>query len=339
MIEALIEYGLFFAKTATLVIALIIVVSVLASLRSRDKTAERLEVKNINDKYDTMRQLLEHEVLDKNALKKVSKEQKKEAKKKKKDKDKTEEQKQRIFVLNFKGDIRASAVESLREEITALLTIANKEDEVLVKLENPGGTVHEHGLAASQLLRIRQNDIPLVVAVDKVAASGGYLMASTANKIIAAPFAIIGSIGVLAQIPNFRRVLEKHGVDYEQFTAGKYKRTVTMFGKTTDEDRAKLKQDLEDVHDLFKTSVTTHREDLNIEEVATGEYWYGKKALELKLVDELKTSDDYLLEKSKDSDLFEIKFKRKKQIGKRLGAAARSAWEELSNDVSNRWER
>lgn len=337
MIEALIEYGLFFAKTATLLIALVIALTAIISLGRRDKTAERLLVKNMNEKYDTMRELLEYEVLDKKSLKKVSKAHKKEIKAKKKEA--TEKIKHRVFVLNFKGDIRATAVESLREEITALLTIANQEDEVLLRLENPGGTVHEHGLAASQLLRLRQRDIPLVVAVDKVAASGGYLMASTANKIIAAPFAIIGSIGVLAQIPNFHRVLEKHGVDFEQITAGKYKRTITMFGKNTDEDRKKLKQDLEEIHDLFKSSVTAHREELDIEQVATGEHWYGQQALELKLVDELMTSDDYLLEKSKDSNIFEIQYKLKPKLGKRLGASARSAWEEFSSDISSRWEK
>lgn len=337
MIEALIEYGLFFAKTATLLIALVIALTAIISLGRRDKTAERLLVKNMNEKYDTMRELLEYEVLDKKSLKKISKAHKKEIKAKKKEA--TEKIKHRVFVLNFKGDIRATAVESLREEITALLTIANQDDEVLLRLENPGGTVHEHGLAASQLLRLRQRDIPLVVAVDKVAASGGYLMASTANKIIAAPFAIIGSIGVLAQIPNFHRVLEKHGVDFEQITAGKYKRTITMFGKNTDEDRKKLKQDLEGIHDLFKSSVTAHREELDIEQVATGEHWYGQQALELKLIDELMTSDDYLLEKSKDSNIFEIQYKLKPKLGKRLGASARSAWEEFSSDISSRFEK
>lgn len=332
MIEALIDYTLFLAKTATLVIALLFVISVITSLSRRDKTAERLMVRNINQKYDTMRQIMEHEVLPKNAQKKLHKEHKKEQKAQKKEQQ--QQARHRLFVLNFKGDLRASAVSSLREEITALLAIAGSDDEVLVRLENAGGTVHEHGLAASQLLRIRQRGIPLIIAVDKVAASGGYLMAATANKIIAAPFAIVGSIGVLAQIPNFNRVLENHGIDFEQITAGKYKRTVTMFGKNTDEDRDKLKQELEAIHGLFKTAVTQHRESVDIEAVATGEHWYGRQALELKLVDELMTSDDYLLEKSKTLDLFEVRYLEKKKIGKRLGAAARSAWEEFSGIFS-----
>jgi serine protease SohB len=178
--------------------------------------------------------------------------------------------------------------------------------------------VHEHGLAASQLARIRDREIPLVVCVDKVAASGGYLMACVASKIYAAPFAILGSIGVLAQIPNFHRMLDSHGVEFEQVTAGKYKRTVTMFGQNTDEDRAKLKQELEDVHTLFKAAVHKFRPQLDLETVATGEHWYGAQALELDLADELKTSDELLAELSKDRDLYRVSYEVKQPLQKRL---------------------
>ena len=101
-----------------------------------------------------------------------------------------------------------------------MLEVAQPEDQVIIRLENHGGVVHEHGLAASQLVRIREREIPLTIVVDKVAASGGYLMACVANRILAAPFAILGSIGVLAQIPNFNRLLDSHGVDFEMITAG-----------------------------------------------------------------------------------------------------------------------
>ena len=188
----------------------------------------------------------------------------------------------------------------MREEVSAVLDVAKDDDEVIVCLENHGGVVHEHGLAASQLARIRDRDIPLTVCVDKVAASGGYLMACVASKIYVAPFAILGSIGVLAQIPNFNRLLDSHGVDFEQVTAGKYKRTVTMFGENTDEDRAKLKEELEDVHALFKAAVSKYRPDLDLDKVATGEHWYGTTALELGLADEIKTSDEFLIERAAD---------------------------------------
>ncbi len=193
-----------------------------------------------------------------------------------------------------------------------------KDDEVIVRLENHGGMVHEHGFAASQLSRIRDRGIPLVVCVDKVAASGGYLMACVASKIYAAPFAIIGSIGVLAQLPNFNRLLDNHGVDFEQITAGKHKRTVTMFGKNTDEDRAKLKEELEDVHALFKDAIAKYRSDLDLEKVATGEYWYGTRALELGLTDEISTSDELLSQKAEDRDLYLIEYKIKQPLQKRL---------------------
>ena len=228
---------------------------------------------------------------------------------------------------DFKGDLKASAAASLREEVTAILDVAEEDDDVIVRLENHGGVVHEHGLAASQLVRIRERGIGLIVCVDKVAASGGYLMACVADRIVAAPFAILGSIGVLAQIPNFNRALETHGVDFEEVTAGKYKRTVTMFGKNTDEDRAKLKSDLEDVHELFKASIVRYRPDLELDRVATGEHWYGTRALELGLADELKTSDELLAELGKERDLFRVAFKIKQPLQKRLMAGVDGAVE------------
>jgi serine protease SohB len=203
-------------------------------------------------------------------------------------------------------------------------------------LDNHGGVVHEHGLAASQLVRIRDKNINLVVMVDKVAASGGYLMACVANKIYAAPFAILGSIGVIAQLPNFNRLLDSYGVDFEQVTAGQYKRNVTMFGKNTDEDRSKLKDQLEEVHDLFKSSVSDYRPNMDLEKVATGEHWYGKKALELGLADEIKTSDELLIEMSKKYDIFSVKFKVKQPLKKRLMSGVDSLFSRLE-DI--KWRR
>ncbi len=188
------------------------------------------------------------------------------------------EQRKRLYVLNFDGDIRASATDNLREEITAVLNQSTEGDEVLVKVESPGGLVHGYGLAASQLRRIRDAEVPLTIAVDKVAASGGYMMACVADRIIAAPFAVLGSIGVLAQVPNFHRLLKKHDIDFELFTAGEYKRTVTMFGENTEKGREKFTEDLEETHDLFKDFVSENRPQLDIARVATGEVWYGTRS-------------------------------------------------------------
>jgi len=206
----------------------------------------------------------------------------------------------------------------LRKEITVILSLFEKGDEVAVRIENPGGSVHEHGFAASQLLRLKEKEIPVAALVDKVAASGGYLMATVADKIIAAPFAIIGSIGVVAQLPNFNRWLEKQGVDFEQVTAGKHKRTLTMFGKNTDEGREKLKEDLEEIHVLFKNQIQKYRPSIDIEKVATGEYWYGTRALELGLVDSIQTSDDYLLDLIKTRDIYKVEFKKAKKLTEKL---------------------
>jgi serine protease SohB len=222
-----------------------------------------------------------------------------------------------VFVLDFHGDIRATRVDNLREEITSLLTLADpKRDRVVVRLESAGGLVHGYGLAASQLARIRDREIPLTVTVDKVAASGGYLMAAVAQHIQAAPFAIVGSIGVVAQLPNLHRLLKKHDVDMELHTAGQYKRTLTVFGENTEEGRQKFRQELEDIHDLFKGYVQRYRPQLDLEQVATGEHWFGERAKELNLVDSLRTSDDLLMELAKDADLYEITYRRKQPMSK-----------------------
>lgn len=313
MSQFFIEYGLFLLKAITIVVAILVVIGVAASA-GRKVSHEHLEVESINKKYKSLADVLRKAVFSKDELKKESKAEKK----REKAAEKKAESRPRSFVIDFKGDLKASAVASLREEVNAIIEVAGEGDDVVVRLENHGGVVHEHGLAASQLVRIRERDIPLHICVDKVAASGGYLMACVATRIYAAPFAILGSIGVLAQLPNFNRMLDDHGVDFEQITAGKHKRTVTMFGKNTDEDRAKMKEELEDIHTLFKGAVSKYRPELNLDMIATGEHWYGTRAMELGLADEIRTSDEFLAGLVGDRDLYQVAYKIKQPIQKRL---------------------
>jgi len=319
--EFFFEYGLFFAKTLTIVVAIaaIILLSVAIASRKQGEGKDTLEIKKLNKKYEDMALALKANMLDKDEFKKLQKQEKEKQKQKEKDKKKEVEAKKRIYVLNFHGDIRASAVASLREEITAVLTVAKENDEVFVRLESSGGVVHGYGLAASQLMRVRDKNIPLTVAVDKVAASGGYMMACVGSRILAAPFAIIGSIGVIAQLPNFHKVLKKHDIDFEQFTAGEFKRTVTMFGENTKDARNKFREEIEDIHLLFKDFIVKHRPSVDIAKVSTGESWPGTRALENNLIDELKTSDDYLLENSQHADIFEIIYTAKKSLLEKIG--------------------
>jgi len=334
--EFLLDFALFFLKSLTIVVAIVaVVIAILSASRSAD-SSHGLTVEKLNEKYQAMADKLSQMVLSKAEWKEYEKQQKKRQKEDAKQSDLARGK--RVYVVNFQGDMRASHVDSLREEVSAILSVAGSDDEVVVCLENSGGTVHEHGLGASQLQRIRDHDIPLVVIVDKVAASGGYLMASIANKVVAAPFAIIGSIGVLAQLPNFNRFLEERGIDFEQVTAGKYKRTLTMFGKNTEEDRQKTREDLEEVHRLFKGAVAVHRPNLNMDEVATGEYWYGSRALELGLVDELGSSDDYLMRAAtKDgAQVYSITFKGKETLLQRLQGSMGSLLAGLSSGAALR---
>ena len=325
MAEFFADYGLFLLKTATIVIAVVVIIGAAAAASKKAAHQEGLEVEDLNKKYRKLAGALKQAVMKKADWKKEAKAEKE----REKAEAKAGQPKPTAFIIDFKGDLKATAVPSLREEVSAVLEVAGEQDQVVVRLENHGGVVHEHGLAASQLARIRDRNIPLTVVVDKVAASGGYLMACVADRILAAPFAILGSIGVLAQIPNFNRMLDEHGVDFEMITAGKYKRTVTMFGKNTDEDRAKLREELEDVHSLFKGAVAKYRPALDLEKIATGEHWYGTRALELGLADELRTSDELLAALAKDYHLYRLHYKIRQPLQKRLMANADAALERL----------
>ncbi|MFO2463058.1 protease SohB [Pseudomonas sp. 15FMM2] len=318
--EFLAEYASFLAKTVTLVVAILVVLISFAALRSkgRRKNAGQLQVSKLNDFYKDLRERLEQSLLDKDQLKALRKSQGKSEKKQKK----TPTAKPRVFVLDFDGDIKASATESLRHEITALLSLATPEDEVVLRLESGGGMVHSYGLASSQLARIRQAGVPLTVCIDKVAASGGYMMACIGEKIVSAPFAILGSIGVVAQLPNVNRLLKKHDIDFEVLTAGEYKRTLTVFGENTEKGREKFQEDLDITHQLFKNFVSRYRPQLAIDEVATGEVWLGVAALDKQLVDELQTSDEYLANKAKTAELFHLHYAERKSLQERVGLAA-----------------
>jgi serine protease SohB len=323
-LEFLYDFGLFLAQAVTLVIAILVVVGGLFALGSRQKKAEHeghIEIRNLNEKYkqidDTIRHVItDDETLkvDQKAEKKAEKEKAKAAKKQRKKGGESSDEpaRHKLFILDFKGDLKASATDNLREEISAVL---------------PGGLVHGYGLAASQLSRIRDAGATLTVAVDKVAASGGYMMACVASQIISAPFAVIGSIGVLAQLPNFHRLLKKHDIDFELLTAGEYKRTLTIFGENTDKGREKFIEELEKTHELFKHFVSSNRPQLDMAEVATGEVWYGQQAVENGLVDDIQTSDAFVQSRLADWDVYEVRFVHKKNWQEKLGMAAEGTLE------------
>lgn len=346
--EFLYEYGLFFAKALTFLVVIAILIGILASasFKGHRHNEGHIEVAKLNEKYEEIVDGIKGVVLDEAQLKayhqgqkKKDKEEKKRIKaslklnkKRSKDIDCEEplvDRPRRVFVTDFDGDIKASDTENLRKVVSAILSLAEETDEVVVRLESPGGMVHSYGLAASQLSRIKDKGISLTICVDKVAASGGYMMACVANKIISAPFAILGSIGVVAQLPNFHRLLRKNSIDFEMLTAGEHKRTLTMFGENTDKGRKKFIEDLEDTHVLFKDFIRANRASVDIDDVATGEIWFGTRALDKHLVDEIKTSDQYLLEACGESDVYEISYKEKKSLAEKFGVGVESAAERV----------
>jgi len=366
-LEFLAEYGLFLAKAVTVVIAILVVIGAAVSAGQKNKQAHagHVSVTNLSEELLELEHDIRKETLSKDEYKAYQKQQKAEEKAKakaaKKNKPKKEsainqsaeesaqedeattenaeasdKKSHRLFVIDFEGDVEASAVENLREEVTSILTIAEPGDEVLVKLESPGGMVHTYGLASSQLARIKAAGIKLNIAVDEVAASGGYMMACVGDHILAAPFAIIGSIGVLGQIPNFHRLLKHNKVDFEQHTAGEFKRTLTMFGENNDAARDKFKEELEETHELFKQWIKDNRPTLDIEKVATGEHWYGTQAIELGLVDSISTSDDFIVNWAKEEPVFKIKYEIKKPLADRLSLSFHKG---MHRSLLNFWHR
>jgi serine protease SohB len=323
----MLDVGIFAAKAFVIVFSLGSLILLIAVLAARANHKPELSVEPLHDNLKDLEFFLKGFTLNKDELKREKKKLKEEQKKKDKEQKKKSaksdiaEAKKRIFTFNFKGDINASQVENLREEITSILQLATPKDEVVARIESPGGVVHGYGLAASQLLRLREKSIPLTICVDKVAASGGYMMACVGTKILAAPFAILGSIGVVAQVPNVNRLLKKHDVDFKEYTAGEYKRTVSMLGEITPKGEQKFREQLDDTHALFKEWVHTNRPQVNLDQVATGEYWYGERAKNLGLIDHIQTSDDYLLTAFQaETPIYEIKYEKKKHLSEKFSA-------------------
>lgn len=341
--EIFVDYGVFILKVITLLLVVAGVVAVIFNLKEqKEARTGELQITDLSEEYEENSQKLRDFHLSEDALKQAEKARKKADKAKakaekalrKKGEENKAERKPHIYVLNFKGDIMASETASLREEISAILSVANPEtDEVLLRLESPGGVVHGYGLAASQLVRLKQKGIKLTVAVDKVAASGGYMMACVANRIVAAPFAIIGSVGVVAQMPNIHRFLKKHDVDVEVMTAGEYKRTMTILGENTEKGKQKFQQELDETHTLFKRFVAQNRPHVDVDKIATGEHWYGQQAMELNLVDEITTSDDLILQALKEKTVLALKYTTKKTWLQKLGKQA----EESADNLLLKW--
>lgn len=341
--DFLIEYGMFLAKALTIIISTGAVLSIVVSASQKTNRGEdngEIEILPLNIDFEKTKNKLRIATVEESEKKIERKKIKKESKNKNAFNPKS---KRRVYVVNFEGNIAASAVNNLREEITAILSVANKKDEIVVRLESSGGMVHSYGLASSQLDRIKKAKLKLTICVDKVAASGGYMMACVGDKIIAAPFAIVGSIGVVAQMPNFNKLLKKHDIDFELLTAGEHKRTLTLFGKNTDKGREKFIEELNETHELFKEYVSKRRPNVDINKIASGEIWFGSRAKELSLVDEISTSDEYICSCFNSAKVFEIKFVRKQKLLQRVGGSveasitriAEKLWSRFTNPNNN----
>lgn len=350
--EFLYQAGLFATKALIIVSFLVGFVVFVVSLIMRQTSPhspDHIEVTKLNERLQREKETLQYAAMDEvlamnqHKLQRAQEKSDRKAQKRALKKGPPAEapadeqgQRARVYVLDFDGDIQASAVSQMRRVLSAVLAVASKEDEVVVRLDSGGGVVHGYGLAASQLERVRARGVKLTVCVDKVAASGGYMMACVADQLLCAPFAVIGSIGVVAQLPNFNRLLKKHDVDFELLTAGQYKRTLTVFGENTQDGRQKFQEDLEDTHALFKDHVSAQRPQLDMARVATGEIWLGKRALDLQLVDGLMTSDEYLQRACDRATVLEVKFVARKRLQERVMESLEASAERVLGKL---WQR
>lgn len=313
--DSFIQIGVFFTQTLIIVVGIIAVILTITAVSMRTKSDKSPDINDLNEKYKEQKQALLSVMLSDDELKK----EKKKLKKEEKNKSTTTQSLKKLFVIDFvKGDVQASHVDRFREEITSVLSVAKPGDDVLINVESPGGVVHGYGLAAAQILRLREFGLNITVSVDKIAASGGYMMACVAHKIIGSPFAIVGSIGVVAQLPNFHRLLKKHDIEYKEYTAGEFKRTVGLFTEITDKGERKFIEQLESTHVLFKNFVSRFRPHLKMEEIATGEYWFGQQALEKGLIDEIKTSDEFIQNQLNHKQVYKISFEKKPSLSQKL---------------------
>jgi serine protease SohB len=312
--DALIQFGFFFGKTLIIFLFIVALILIVAAIAARAKARPQVEVEDLNEKYADLSLIIRSFIHSKKVFKAEQKKLDEQEKK-------LGDDRKNVFVLEFEGDLQASAVKELRDEVSSIVSVAKPGDEVVVCVESPGGTVSGYGLAAAELVRLRKAELKVTICVDKVAASGGYMMACTGHKIVAAPFAVVGSIGVLAQVPNFNKLLKKHNVDYEEMTSGEFKRTVSFLGEITPKGREKFQEQLEDTHELFKNWVNEYRPQLDMNKVGTGEYWYGPRARDLNLIDDIQTSDEYLMSLTKSAKVYKVKFTPKKKFGEKLSEA------------------
>ncbi len=309
----------FAVKALLIVAALGALAALLARLTRRDlrRGGREIEVHSLNERYDQMRDELDAEILDRKERRSLAKSRAK-ARKREAARAATPTAR-RVYVLGFKGDLVASAVKRLAREVDAVLTVARPStDEVVLRLQSSGGTVTGYGLAAAEVSRLRDRKIKVTVSVDQVAASGGYMMACAADKIVAAPFALVGSIGVVAQAPNLHRLLKKNDIDYEELTAGEFKRSISVLGEITPAGRAHFLGKIEDIHTAFKSFVAERRPAADLARVANGDVWLASEAVSLGLVDALSTGDDLIFRLKDEARLFEVATAARKTLLQQL---------------------
>ncbi len=248
----------------------------------------------------------------------------------------------RLAVLRFQGlrDLNASGDQRLSEAIDEVLVNRDHFEEAVVIIDSPGGTTHGYGHAYALLERLSASGLKVTACIDRIGASGGYLMALPADRILAGPFAIVGSVGVVAGIPNVKRLLEEKGVSYRLFVAGDKKRVVHFADDDGPEVREYMDEKLAGIHTQFLQAVEKHRGDrVKLDEVRSGDHWSAEESVEkgLGLVDELQTSAEYLLERNREVAL--VMIERRVDITERFAGYLAARLSARVASLFTRWLR
>lgn len=240
-------------------------------------------------------------------------------------------------VLRFEGDTMATGRQDFARMVDEVLHNKERIQRVIVVVNSPGGGVSVYGQMFAGMERMRNAGVDVTACVDTYAASGGYLMSVPAQRIIAAPFAMVGSIGVVSEFMNFNKLLRRLGVEPMTITAGELKRTVTPLSEVTEENKAAYKAQLEAIHRQFIAVVKKYRE-VDADRVCTGNHWTAAESVELKLnlVDGLATSQEYLFEANQTEDLVTIS-KLQNPYEKSVLGLARRFIHLVADEVSERF--
>ncbi|WP_343192796.1 S49 family peptidase [Buchnera aphidicola (Taiwanaphis decaspermi)] len=221
--------------------------------------------------------------------------------------------KSNLYILDYNDKIKKNKIKKLREEISSIILVAKKNDEVLLRLENTSDIVYEYGLVIAQLQRLRKKGIKLIISIDKIVSNGGYIIACVADHISASPFSIIGPINIVVNIPNIDKYTQTSNLNNQLNDCNTFTK-LTLIKNNTKIYVNKIFNKLDIKKYIRNSFIKDMRPSLNLNKIFNQNYWIGENAINEKLIDSINTSDDILFSKKDTHNLLKIKYVYKSNI-------------------------